>query len=140
MNRAKRILSVAVLAALMGVSTPSLAGDQVADQKLLELIKQQAAQIQQLKQRVSALETRRHETSTRSDVVATNKVAAPNTDGRSAASLEALRTAQLSAHAETTGSVEWGKYGAAGPTFSSSDGFFTFRPRGRLMEDFTTTW
>ena len=140
MNSAKPMLCAAVLAALMGVSMPSLAGDKVTDQQLLKLIKQQAAQIRQLKQRLSALEAHEPKSAIRSDATATARTATPSTDSRSPASLEALREAQVSAHAQATGSVEWGKYGAAGPTFSSGDGFFTFRPRGRLMEDFTTTW
>ena len=145
MNFKKRVLSVAVLAILAGVSMPALAGDQVTDQDLLKLIKQQAAQIQQLKQRLSALEAHEHQAAPQSGTVATTAsgadaaVATP-VDSRRQAGLQALRQAQLSAGTNTGESAEWGKFGAAGPTFSSSDGFFTFRPRGRLMEDFSTTW
>ncbi|HEY0197788.1 MAG TPA: porin [Rhodanobacter sp.] len=157
---ANRILPTAVLGAmLLGLSSPLLAADdEVSTRELLHLVKQQAAEIQSLKKRLANVEAHEHET----DVAIAHTAQATERVAASPAQHQAEQTrlqvqsavadvrendmavaqAQLAANAGSgggSGSTRWGKNGEAGPIFSSDDGFFTFKPDGRLLLDFTGT-
>ncbi|RAP59245.1 porin [Oleiagrimonas sp. MCCC 1A03011] len=128
MKRTKRILPVAVIAALMGLSTPAFATGHIDNDELLRLVKQQAAQIKALQARLAVIEDRESQPSTSKDGAAPVHGA-----GNTAAATAAPSAA---GHAD---SVRWGGHGEAGPVFSSDDGFFTFAPAGRLLVDYTAT-
>ncbi|MET0256895.1 MAG: porin [Luteibacter sp.] len=131
-------------------SSPLLAADTVSNAELLKLIRQQAAQIDELKQRLAVVEGHQPAaTDTTSRTVADAAPAANEQDRRQAqvdAAIADTRESEIAvamARGGTTkssgGSTRWGRGGEAGPTFRSDDGFFTFKPDGRLLIDFTRT-
>lgn len=142
MTLAKRILPLAVLGALYGLSSPLLAAQQVSNAELLRLLKQQAAEIQSLKQRLASVEA--HESATTAGTPATTPAAATQAQVQAAvaasqANLALIQTRGVAASGGAADNTRWGTRGEAGPTFRSSDGFFTFKPSGRVLVDFTGT-
>lgn len=156
-----------------GASTSAFAADKVTNTELLKLIKQQAAQIDELKQRLAVVEGQRAGTGSTvaggpaaSGATAGGSVASGAPAGVSAAPTvvagddsQDRRQAQVDAAIADTresemavalarggsgtpssgGSTRWGLGSEAGPLFRSDDGFFTFKPDGRLLMDFTGT-
>ena len=153
MNPSKSRLYPAIAAVLFaGTSSPLFATDQVTNAELLKLIKQQSAQIDDLKKRLAAVEAERPSTT----VATSSAVAAPPV--ATVATAEDRRQSQVDAAIADTreselavamarggaasnggGDTRWGRGGEAGPMFRSADGFFTFKPDGRLLMDFTGT-
>ena len=145
-----------------GACTPAFAAHEVTNAELLKLIKAQSAEINELKQRLAAVEGARGNTVA---TAAANPNAAPGTAAASASSPiapatdeTARRQAQVDnaiadtresemavAMARGTGKAgggsdaRWGRGGEAGPMFRSDDGFFTFKPDGRLLFDISRT-
>jgi phosphate-selective porin OprO/OprP len=149
-----RVLSTAVLAALLlGGSLTAQAAEQISNAELLKLVRQQSAEIQALKQRLSRIEAHDRQAGVASAGTDATPLQQQAVQGRveAQAALDdtrsdelALARAQLAAGGGAatgghSGNIRWGKGGEAGPTFSSDDGFFTFKPDGRLMVDFTGT-
>ncbi|PWK92730.1 OprO/OprP family phosphate-selective porin [Fulvimonas soli] len=146
-----RILPAAALGALLlAVAAPGHAADTVSNAELLKLVRQQAAEIKALKQRIGALEA--HEAQAAAAPAAATPLqrqAAENREAVAAAVADARADEQALARARLVDSdgrgagggvtTRWGKGHEAGPTFSSDDGFFTFKPDGRLVMDFTGT-
>lgn len=143
-----------------GACTPAFAAHEVTNAELLKLIKAQSAEINELKQRLAAVEGARGNTVA---TAAANANAAPGTATASttaapATDESARRQAQVdNAIADTRESemavamargsgkagggsgARWGRGGEAGPMFRSDDGFFTFKPDGRLLFDISRT-
>ncbi|MGN6227066.1 MAG: porin [Dyella sp.] len=148
-----RLLSLAVAGALLGgVSLAAQAADTVSNAELLKLVRQQAAEIQALKTRLSRVEA--HEAAPVADAGtgAASPLQAQAAEGHAQAQAAlddtrgaelALAQAQLATGGGTggghRGDIRWGKGGESGPTFTSDDGFFSFKPDGRLLADFTGT-
>lgn len=148
----KAALTVAVAAALAATSLPALA-DSKTEAQLRQMIDLQAQQIQQQKaqlaamnQRLSALEGASPSAASTAGVPANPavdptqaQVAAAVADTRDDDELAVLK-AQVGQLAATggggNGNVSWRD---GGPEFKSSDGNFTFHPRGRVLMDFTST-
>jgi len=122
----------------------------------LRLVKQQAAEIKSLKQRLSSVEA--HEQQADAQVAQAMPQSSPATSPvqqqaeQSKLQVQsaiadvrdndlAVAQAQLASGngGGNGGNTSWGKGAEAGPTFSSDDGFFTFKPDGRLLIDFTGT-
>jgi phosphate-selective porin OprO/OprP len=140
MTLKQRLLPVAVLGALFGLSSPLLAADHASNQELLRLLKQQAAEIQTLKQRLAAVEA--HEKAAAPVAAPAQTTQQAQVQAAIAASQASLAQARVQAGGTgvaAAGSTRWGTRGEAGPTFRSSDGFFTFKPDGRVLVDFTGT-
>lgn len=111
-------------------------------QQQAEQLRQQAAQMQALSQRLAALEGGQGSQGPADVAVAVDpfqaQVAAAVADTRQddMAILQA-QVAQLAATGGGGGgNVRWNK---GGPEFRSSDGRFTFHPRGRVVADFSST-
>ncbi|UPG84499.1 OprO/OprP family phosphate-selective porin [Luteibacter aegosomatis] len=139
-------LYVAIAAVLL--AGPTFAADTVSNAELLKLIKAQAAEISDLKKRLAAVEHERQPTATAPSVASvTPATPPPNHDAQVEAAIADTRESELAvALARGTGgggsssnSVRWGRGGEAGPTFRSDDGYFSFKPNGRLLIDFTRT-
>ncbi|WP_052697790.1 OprO/OprP family phosphate-selective porin [Luteibacter yeojuensis] len=144
-----------------GTAMPAVAAQGVSNAELLKLIKAQAAEINELKQRLSAVEGARPAAPTAiASAPAARAPAADAGTGAPATDEAARRDAQVSnAIADTRESemavamargsggkaagggsgARWGRGGEAGPTFRSDDGFFTFKPDGRLLFDVSRT-
>lgn len=160
MSLVSRVLPTMVMGALVGVSFPLHAQDQISNADLLRLVKQQAAEIKMLKQRLTNVEA--HERQTDAQVAqaiarpagnaATPPAVASTPAAQTPAQVQAainnvrdndIAVAQAQAAANTaqggSNNVTWGQNNDAGPRFSSDDGFFTFKPDGRLLLDFTGT-
>ena len=139
-----RMLSAAVVGALLfGSSLTAQAADKISNEQLLKLVRQQAAEIQMLTKRLTQVEA--HEqgsTPLQQQAVQSHADAQAALDDTRGSDL-ALAKAQLAAGGGAgnahSGNIRWGKGGEAGPTFSSDDGFFSFKPDGRLLMDFTGT-
>lgn len=155
MNVTNRILPVAISAVLLGLAAPLHATEQVSNAELLRLVKQQAAQIDALQKRLASVEAheRQRDTAAAQPAQPAGTSAAPlaqsEQDRLAAQAAIADVRADEAAIAQAQGvgapgaggrnNTRWGKGGEAGPTFSSDDGFFTFKPDGRLLIDFTGT-
>ena len=134
------------------VATPALAKAPAApsNAELANLVKAQAAEIVDLRQRLSAVEAHEQQQISAATTSAPVQTAAQEqqarTDAQVAAAaqdsrsddLAALQTqvAQLAAQSKHGVNVDWK---AGGPTFASQDGFFTFHPRVRVVTDVSTT-
>src|ERR1700744_1667075 len=145
----RRLLMAGSASVLMGALTP-LHAQQVSNNELLKLVKQQAAEISDLKKRLAVVEAHEHDTpQTATTSSPTNVTAQPvATQAQVQAAIAESRASELALmQAQTAngdggtggGNASWGKGGEAGPVFSSDDGFFTFKPDGRLLVDFTST-
>lgn len=135
--------------------------DLVREQK--DLLARQAAQIEAMKARVDAIEAREAAQAALADepapppLVATDRVqptakAPPGTQAEPARTLlvpfapqivppgpadASIAMARAAAAANPAGvTTEWG---AGAPIFTSADGSFSFKPRGRMIEDVSTT-
>ncbi|WP_426287633.1 OprO/OprP family phosphate-selective porin [Luteibacter sp. E-22] len=149
MKTSKSRLYPAIAAVLFAsASSPLLAADHVTNAELLKLIKQQAAQIDDLKKRLAAVENERHPAAATTPSVASATAETPEdrhqaqVDAAIADTRESELALTMARGATTTssgGGARWGRGGEAGPTFRSDDGFFTFKPDGRLLLDFTRT-
>ncbi len=138
-----------VAALCCAVSSPAQAAEQVSNEELLRLVKQQAVEIQALKRRLAAVEAHEQSAPAAAPVAPASAVAAAappappvDTQAQVQSAIAAYRSDELAlAQARTGGGsgASWGKGGEAGPVFSSDDGFFTFKPDGRLLVDFTGT-
>lgn len=132
----QRPLPTAISAALLCLSVPVLAaGTQSADIQradLVRMIKQQAAQIKALRQRVAALEAGQQKTGKTASTARQTRVAQTQQHEQSQ-QLQQTRTANTTAVA-----VDWSG-GGAGPVFKSGDGVFTLAPVGRIFVDYTNT-
>jgi len=147
--------AIAAVLFASGMSAPSMAADKVTNAELLKLIQQQAAQIDALKQRLAVVEGQTHAPAVASAGVATpvtptNTQPVASEDDRRQAQVDAaiadtreseiaVAMARGGATKSSGGSTRWGLGGEAGPLFRSDDGFFTFKPDGRLLIDFTRT-
>ena len=146
----KTLLAAVAGGAMFIAATPAFAAGQPSNAELMKLLQQQAAQIEALKKRLAAVEEEKaRDAAPPAPVDAAAAQAAKNkaevdaaiADSRQS-QLDALQ-AQVSALANggtaggSGGNVRW-THGA--PEFRSSDGFFTFQPRGRLGFDYSTTW
>ncbi|QWT22322.1 OprO/OprP family phosphate-selective porin [Bacillus sp. NP157] len=134
-------------------SSPLLAAEhQVTNAELLKLIKAQAGEIAELKQRLAAVEHGQPAMATASTNAAAGQVVSTTgEDAKRQAQVDAaiadtreseLAVAQARGTGATAaggGSTRWGRGNEAGPTFRSDDGFFSFKPDGRLLIDFTRT-
>ena len=147
-----RRLAVGGSLCALAVGTPALAKAPVAptNAELANLVKAQAAEIADLKSRLSAVEAHEQQQVAATPVTAPVQTAAQvqqaKNDAQVAAAAQdsrsddiaALQTqiAQLAAQSKHGVNVDWK---AGGPTFSSPDGFFTFHPRVRIVTDVSTT-
>jgi phosphate-selective porin OprO/OprP len=151
MTMKKNALSASVAGVLLfGFSSSVLAFDKVSNAELLKLIKQQAAQIDQLQKRLATVEAEQHPSDTKAvkSAPAAPAALAEASQAQVQAAIAdtrendmAVAAAQVAAAGVGSGggSTKWGRGGEAGPIFSSDDGFFTFKPDGRLLIDFTGT-
>ncbi|MEN4904312.1 porin [Luteimonas sp. TWI1437] len=108
----------------------SAASAQTAPAALEDLVRQQAEQIRRLEARLSALEA-----GPASGVAA----APPAVDVRATSDTEAVlaeRVAKIEAAQAKAPAVSWSK---GAPQFASADGQITFRPRGRVFVDTSST-
>lgn len=146
----KATLAVAVAAALAAASLPALA-DSKTEAQLRQMIDLQAQQIEQQKaqlaamnQRLTALEGQSPSSAATAVAPAAGdpgqaQVAAAVADTRQDDDLAILKAQvdQLAASGGGgNGNVSWRD---GGPEFKSSDGRFTFHPRGRVLMDFSST-
>ncbi|HEY9131206.1 MAG TPA: porin [Dyella sp.] len=145
----RRLLMAGSASVLLGALAPLHAED-ISTQDLVKLVKQQAAEIKELKRRLSAVEA--HEQVASQAVAAAPASARQTSPGATEAQVQAAiaesRASELAlVQAQVAnngggaggGNASWGKNGEAGPIFSSDDGFFTFKPDARLLVDFTGT-
>ena len=160
MSLLARVLPTMVMGAIVGVSFPLHAQDQISNADLVRLVKQQAAEISALKKRLTIVETHERQTdgqvaqalarpaTTATTPVATVSPSAAQTPAQVQAAINDVRDndvavaqAQVAANGTQAGNgnITWGQHNEAGPRFSSDDGFFTFKPDGRLLLDFTGT-
>ncbi len=150
MNRIRHAALAAAVATALSTALPALAADTASEaalRKLLEqqsaLLQQQAAQIQTLNQRLSTLERAQHATGDaappqgQAQDAAATAAAVADTRQDDLAVLQA-QVAQLAAEGTGSGggNVSWRD---GGPEFKSSDGSFSFHPRGRVLIDYTST-
>ncbi|MGF7153661.1 OprO/OprP family phosphate-selective porin [Novosphingobium gossypii] len=144
--------SAAFLALVSG--NPALAQTPTRDD-LADLVRAQAAEIASLRQRVDALEAERHTVAaatapqqaapvqvasaepvkTAPPVAVSTLPYAPQLlpPGPAERDIERVRAAAVAA---TGSSTEWGQ---GLPVFHSADGMFSFKPRGRIITDVSTT-
>ncbi len=119
-------------ASLLALSTSALAADtDSSNAALLRLIEQQNAQIEALKQRLGALEAKPATSS-----VATSDAATTDFDGDD---VDQALLDELQAQLASSGSSSGPNWRRGAPLFRSSDNFFSFRPRGRVVFDASTT-
>ncbi|WP_454886211.1 OprO/OprP family phosphate-selective porin [Sphingomonas oryzagri] len=136
------------LCALM-TATPALAAKAPTNAALAELVKAQAAEIADLKQRLSAVEAHEQQASAvpaAAPVQTAQQARQAQTDAQIAAATQdtkadevsdlQARVAQLDARSKRSVKVNWKE---GGPTFESDDGFFSFHPKGRIVADVSTT-
>jgi len=143
-------LCTAITAVLLATTgAPAFAAETVTNAQLLKLIKAQSAEIEELKRRLATVEGERHPASDASGTpaVAATPALATQRDAQVQAAIADTRESEMAvALARGTGnggpaggSTRWGRGNEAGPMFRSDDGFFTFKPDGRLLVDFTRT-
>lgn len=140
----KRILPAAVACALLGTTPSALAAQQPSNAQLMRLLKQQAAQLDALRQRLATLEAHEKNTAAGTAAVSAGQSAATQAQvqavvAASRASVELVKAQTAGMHGGGGAGASWGTHGRGGPEFSSDDGFFTFRPTGRALIDFTAT-
>ncbi|HBK46196.1 MAG TPA: porin [Xanthomonadaceae bacterium] len=118
------VLPKAALAAALGLAIGSADADAQAmsQQQLTELVKAQAEQIRRLETRLQALE-------------GGPAAPAPAEAAGTSAAIE-QRVARIEAAQAKAPAVSWSK---GAPEFSSADGSASFRPRGRLFVDSSST-
>lgn len=144
----RRLLMAGSASVLLGALAPAHAADgNVTTKQLMKLVQQQAEEINDLKQRLAAIEA--HEQGTASATAAKADTTSPMaTQAQVQAAIAESRASELAlvqaqagggGGGSGGGNASWGKGGEAGPLFSSEDGFFTFKPDGRLLVDFTGT-
>ncbi|EQB07616.1 OprO/OprP family phosphate-selective porin [Novosphingobium lindaniclasticum] len=124
-----------VLCLLAPIRAMAQAGD---GSSLAELVRQQAQEIADLKQRLSALEAK--EGVAGASPVAPAPVAKtepPASLGHPEAPSRQVADAERVSTTSGPAEVHWGT--AAAPVFSSPDGRFTFHPRGRVLLDASNT-
>jgi phosphate-selective porin OprO and OprP len=141
-----------------GACTPAFAAHEVTNAELLKLIKAQSAEINELKQRLAAVEGSRNGTTPAVAATGTAASGTPAAPAMPVTDETARREAQVdNAIADTRESemavamargsgkasggsgARWGRGGEAGPVFRSNDSFFTFKPDGRLLYDISRT-
>lgn len=139
----RKSLIAGAACALLAVSLPSFAADTKSNAELLRLLKAQAAQIDELKARLGALEAKEAApppaASTTEQQAAEKKAevdAAVATTQQSQLDQIQAQIAQLAGGGSGNANIRWTH---GGPQLRSSDGFFTFSPRGRVMIDFSST-
>ena len=148
-------LGLAASTMAIAVATPASAQNAQTTQELVDLIEAQQAQIADLKARLDKVESRQAQQPAATPVATATAPATPATpaspqqaaidaqvanaisDSQSSevAALQA-QMAQLAANNERGVEVRWNH---GGPSFESKDGFFSFRPRGDFLVDFSTT-
>lgn len=142
----RKTLIAGAAGAVLALSLPARADDAQSNAELLRLLKAQAAQIEELRARLATLEARQ-----------AGAPAAPSAAAQQAAEKKAevdaavaatqqsqietlqAQIAQLGAGGGSSGggNIRWIH---GGPQLRSSDGFFTFEPRGRIMLDYSGTF
>ncbi|MCC2975673.1 porin [Sphingomonas sp. PL-96] len=152
----KLIPSGCALAALIA-ATPALA-QTPGQEELAELVRAQAAEIAQLRARIERLETQKTDTVIAAQPARPAQVAPPQSQASqqlastqqvrppvvtlpfapqlvppSPAERDVARAREANAAGVTT---EWG---AGLPVFHSADGIYTFKPRGRILTDVSST-
>ncbi|EIZ80551.1 putative phosphate selective porin [Novosphingobium sp. Rr 2-17] len=144
----KRYLAAGTALAALIASTPALA--QTSQEDLANLVRAQAAEIASLRERVERLEVKRIAQAdaaanaapqvaaavppaARPNVVTAPYAAQLAPPGPADRDIARVRAAATEAVGGTT---EWG---AGLPVFHSADGQFTFKPRGRILTDVSTT-
>lgn len=150
MNRIRNAALVAAAGAALAIASPVMAGSLAGEAELRNLLQQQAEQLRQqteqiraLNQRLAALEHAQEAGAGSAAVAdpAQTQLAGALADTRQddLAILQA-QVAQLAAtgtgNGRSNGNVSWRK---GGPEFKSSDGNFSFHPRGRVVMDLTGT-
>ena len=146
-----RYLLAGTAALALVSATPALAQAPTRDE-LAELVRAQAAEIASLRQRVDRLEAERAVAAAPAQATAPVLAAAEPVDttpkpivtqpyaaqllppGPAERDVERIRTAAVAA---AGGSTEWGQ---GLPVFHSADGMFTFKPRGRIITDVSTSF
>lgn len=139
----KTLLASVVGASLLSLSLPVLAADHASNAELLRLLKQQSEQIQMLQKRLAAVEAKEGAAPAASDAAAAQaaekkaEVDAAVADSQQG-QLDQMQAqlAQLAGGSGGNGNIRWRN---GGPQLRSSDGFFTFQPRGRIMLDVSST-
>lgn len=147
----KSLLTTGVALAALAAAHPATAQDAPTQAELIELVRAQAAEIASLRARVDRLEA---------DDSAAPQVAATTPDAQpvEVARTEPVRTGPVTppyapqivppgpaerdigrvvAANEAGVTTEWG---AGLPVFHSADGVFTFKPRGRILADVSTSF
>ncbi|MGH8505786.1 MAG: OprO/OprP family phosphate-selective porin [Stenotrophobium sp.] len=139
----KTVLAAFASGALLIASIPAFAAGQPNNAELMKLLQKQSAQIEKLKKRLVVIETAKKTTAAPAAAaqatMSNAEVEAAIADSKQS-QIDALQ-AQVTALANggvggSGGNVRW-THGS--PEFRSTDGFFTFQPRGRLGFDYSTT-
>lgn len=144
--RTQRCRRAGILVIVGMVATPGIAVAQTTPsptvEQLADLVRRQSEEIASLRQRLDMLEGRKGDQSVSGDAApaasapAQYVAAAPASivpPGPAEQSLAAARGEQAQASAVVA------VWDAGLPTFHSADGVFTFKPRGRVLTDFTGT-
>jgi len=135
-----RVSVMTAVVASASVYMPVAWAQQPSNAELADLVRQQAAQIQRLEQRIQALEGSSATAATTPDRRATQPAAqaqsAPSPIQADAPSEVAKLRQDVDDLKDNSVQVDW-KSGS--PKFSSRDGEFTFQPLGRLQYDYSTT-
>ncbi|WNO53633.1 OprO/OprP family phosphate-selective porin [Stakelama saccharophila] len=152
--------ALAVSAVALIAANPASAQERADVEKLIDLVKQQQSQIADLKARLEKLEAEQQASAASAAAAPTGTAQATPPTALSAkqqqqAAIDAqvqnavadsqssetaamqAQLAQLAANSERGVDVRWR---TGGPAFESKDGFFTFRPRGDFLFDFSHTW
>lgn len=133
----KTVIATVIGSSLLALTLPAHADD-AANAALLKLIQQQAEQIERLEKRLAAIEAQTPQGDAAPSSLSA-EVQAAIADSRQG-ELETLQAqvAQIAAGGGggDSGNISWRN---GGPEFSSADGFFTFRPRGRILLDYSGT-
>lgn len=125
------LLALSIAATLAGVALPAAAESKI---DLETLVRQQAARIEALEQRLSVLE--QPGATAPADVQLAAAIA--DTRQEDIATLQA-QVAALGAGGGGSGGGGNTSWRRGGPELRSGDGFFTMHPRGRIMTDFSST-
>lgn len=129
----KTAVAAAIGAGLLALSpTVSAQQAQTTDEALMRLIQQQNAQIEALQKRLDALETQPASANTAPAAAGT---ASTDTVDEESDLLDELQ-GKLASSGTAANAPNW-RRGA--PQFRSADGFFSFRPRGRIVADYSYT-
>lgn len=140
-----KTLFAAALAATLSVPMPAAAADEdPSNAELLKLLKAQAEQIETLKARLAALES---ESGSAPAEESAEAIQAREKQAEVEAAIADTRLDQIDAIQAQIAQLASGGSGGGGnirwrnggPEFRSSDGFYTFEPRGRIMLDASTT-